>query len=235
MRILKSIAVTGLVISSLVAGMAAGLRFTRLESNSEAELHTPAIAPIDSQLKYPSQEGNFISSFRGNSVQANMLELPKASTDFVGYWGGYIHSSIQRLSPDLVGTSPERVSVIFGRQGNTMFMTSELYTSPNQKIVRQPKARMVAARTVIIDYESADKTLYYICRDRFQLKDSSSMSYQGTIDVYGLNSHRRMGVVTQSAVLKRLLTPREQLQFARPGRNRVPRVDVSAREHFGSP
>ena len=235
MRIIKSITLTVLAISSVVAGIAAGLRFTRLEYRSEPALHTPAIASIDSQLTNLSrQAGDSISSFRGSGMQGNMLELPKASTDFVGYWGGYIHSSIQRLSPDLVGTSPDRVSVIFGRQGNTVFMMSELYTSPNQKIVHQPKARMVAARIAIIEYESEDKGLYYICRDRFQLKDLSSMSYQGTIDVYDLNSHRVMGIVAQSANLKRLLTAGEQLQFARPGPNRVPRVNVSAREQFGT-
>lgn len=235
MRIVKSITVTGLAIFSVAAGIAAGLRLTRLVYHSEAALHPPAIASIDSQLRYPSQHaGDSISSFGGNGVQANMLELPKASTDFVGYWGGYIHSSIQRLSPDLIGTSPDRVSVIFGRQGGTVFMTSELYTSPSQKIVPQPKARMVAARIAIIEYESADKALYYICRDRFWLKDASSISYQGTIDVYDLNSHRLMGVVTESAALKRLLTAREQLQFARPTRNEIPRVEISALEHFGS-
>jgi hypothetical protein len=234
-RIVKSITVTVLAISSVVGGIAAGLRFTRLQYHSEATLNTPAIASVDSRLTYPSQHtGDSPNSIRKNGLQANILELPKASTDFVGYWGGYIQSSIQRLSPDLVGASPDRVSVIFGRQGDTVFMTSELYTSPKQKIVHQPKARIVPARVAIIEYESADKDLYYVSRDRFQLADPSNINYQGTIDIYDLNSHRLMGIVTQTAVLKRLLTVRQQLRFARPGRNQIPRIEVSAREHFGS-
>jgi hypothetical protein len=90
---------------------------------------------------YPSQHaGQSSRLFRGDSSQAKILERPKADTDFVGYWGGYVHSSIQRLSPDLIGASPDRVSVVFGRQGDTVFMASELFSAPNQRIMHPPKA-----------------------------------------------------------------------------------------------
>jgi hypothetical protein len=68
----------------------------------------------------------------------------------------------------------------------------------------------------------------------FRLKNASTISYQGTIDVRELNSRRLLGVVTEIAVLKRLLTAREQLQFARPGENQIPRASVVAAEQFGS-
>jgi hypothetical protein len=235
MRILKSIAFAGLAMFSVGAGILLALRFTRLQHHTEVALYPPA-GSIGSQLTYPSRyTAESTRSISANREQANTLELPKASLDFVGYWGGYIHSSIQRFNPDLIGTSPDRISVIFGRQGDTVFMTSDLYTSPNQKIVHRPTARIVAARTVTIEYGSADKDLYYVCHDRFQLKTTTTMDYKGTIEVYDLNNGKLMSVVTQSAVLKQLPTAREQLHFARPGIGRIPRAEVSAKELFSSP
>jgi len=232
-RIIRFISLTALVSVSLAAGIAAALRLARPELGSAVALPGRAIPSIDSALTYPSQHGEQSSSFSpGNNSQANLLQLPKASTDFVGYWGGYIHSSIQRLSPDLIGTSPDRVSVIFGRQGDTVFMASELYSSPKQKIVKGPKARVVSGRLAIVEYESADSDVYYICSHRFHLNSAFSISYQTTVNVYDRNSHRLMGVVTERATLKRLLTPRQQLEFARPGRNQIPRAEISARGSF---
>src|SRR5277367_1306517 len=34
--------------------------------------------------------------------QSNVLEIPKASIDFVGAWGGFTRSSIRSVSPNLV-------------------------------------------------------------------------------------------------------------------------------------
>jgi hypothetical protein len=233
MRIVRLTALTALVILSLVAGIAAALRLTGPELHSAVTLNTPATASIHSSVTYSSdQAGQSTSLLPGNSAQPNILELPKASSDFVGYWGGFIHSSIQRLSPDLTGTSPDRVSVVFGREGDTVFIAGELYTSANQKIVHRPIARIPGPRLAIVEYESADHDLYYICRHRFRLERASRISYRSTVDVYDLNSHRLMGVVTQRATLKRLLTPREQLQFARPSQLQVPRTEISASANF---
>ena len=230
MRVIRFISLTALVSVSLAIGIAAALRLTRPKPGSAVALPGRAIPLIDTALTYPSQHGEQSSSFpSGNNPQANLLQLPKASTDFVGYWGGYIHSSIQRLSPDLIGTSPDRVSVVFGRQGDTVFMASELYSSPKQKIVQGPRTRVVSGRLAIVEYESTDSDVYYICSHRFRLNSAFSISYQTTINVYDRNSHRLMGVVSERAALKRLLTPRQQLEFARPGRNQIPRAEISAR------
>lgn len=93
---------------------------------------------------------------------------------------------------------------------------------------------MVGAQLAIIEYELTDNALYYSCRDMFQLKSASTISYRGTIDVLDANSRTLLGVVTQLAVLKRLRTAREQLQFARPGRQQMPRASVVAEEQLGS-
>jgi len=227
-RLVRFSAVATLVISALAAGIAAALRLTQLRATVAPAI--PALASISSTPESATQDaGQSTGLLPGNMAQTNILELPKASTDFVGYWGGYVHSSIHRLSPDLIGTSPDRVSVVFGRQGDTVFMASELYSSPNQKIVRRPNARIAGPRVAIVEYESADNDLYYICSHRFRLKDASSINYRSTVEVYDLNSHRLVGIVTERAMLKRLLTPVAQLPFARPARNQIPRAEISAR------
>jgi hypothetical protein len=233
MPIFRFIALIALVSVSLVAGIAAAFRLTRPRLHSAVGFHTSDLALVDSTLVYPSQHaGQSSSLFRGDSSPAKILELPKADTDFVGYWGGYVHSSIQRLSPDLIGASPDRVSVVFGRQGDTVFMAGELFSAPNQRIMHPPKARLVDARVAIVEYEATDNELYYIYSHRFRLNDASAISYRSTVDLYDLNSHSLVGVVTQRATLKRLLTPRDQVQFARPARNQAPRAEISARGSF---
>jgi hypothetical protein len=222
---------TTFVILALLAGVAAALRLSRLH-HSETAVQNATAASIPSRLTYRSHAQNSTDSFLTSSLNPNILELPKASTDFVGYWGGYIQSTIQSLSPALVGTSPDRVSVVFARRGDTVFMSSELYSARNQRIVHPPKCRIVSPRLAIIEYAAADRDLYYTCRYSFLLKDASIIKFQGSINVYDLNSHRLMGVVTQIASLKRLLTVREQLRFARPGPNQIPRVQVSASNSF---
>jgi hypothetical protein len=169
----------------------------------------------------------------GYNAQADVLELPMASTDFVGDWGGHIHSSLQRVSPDLVGTSPDRVSVIFGRRGDTVFMASELYSSSNQRLVHLPAGRILDSRLAVIEYESEDDQLDYICAHRFRLVDNARMSYRSTVTVYDLHSHKLMGIVRQRATLRRLLTLRQQLEYERPSRYQIPRAEISASDRFG--
>ena len=57
----------------------------------------------------------------------NILELPKASFDFVGSWGGYTHDT----APSDID-SPDHVSVVFGKHGNIVFFATELYSPSDQ-------------------------------------------------------------------------------------------------------
>ena len=233
MRILDFSVFCALATLSLVAGAVVALRLTQPEQGAVA-LKTPADAPIAPSHIYPSQHPeHFAGSSSGSQADANTLELHKANVDFVGYWGGYIHSSIQRLDTDLTGSSPERVSVVFGRHGDTVFMRSELYSSSGQTIVRRPKARMVGARQTLVDYEYTDKELYYSASHSFRLDGTSSITYRSAVNIYELNSHRLLGVVTERATLRRLETPKEQLEFSRPGRNQIPRTEISASNTHG--
>jgi hypothetical protein len=166
-------------------------------------------------------------------LPANVLELPRANADFVGYWGGYVHASIERFSLDLTGRNPSRISVIFGRNGNTIFVSSELYAPPEQAIVRPPHAIMRNPRIAIIEYASRDNQLYYACSYRFELEDNSIIRYRGKVNVYRLNGRLLIGRVTYRATLRRLVTPRAQQVFERPSSIERPRAEVSAARNFG--
>jgi hypothetical protein len=50
--------------------------------------------------------------------------------------------------------------------------------------------------------------------------------------VYSRRTHELMGIVRQRATLKRLLTAREQLQFAQPSREQIPRASITASDEF---
>jgi len=155
--------------------------------------------------------------------------------DFIGYWGGYIHSSVERFSPDLIGTSPSRVSVIFGRHDDTVFVASELYASRQQRITEGPRTRVIGARLALVEYESVDNGFEYICSHRFRLDDAVSITYLSTIEVYDRSNHSLMGIVRGQAKLKRLRTRRERLEFAQPGGNQVARRQISVKSELFSP
>ena len=211
----------------------AARRFNRNELQQPAHTHTALTAPIDFNLQHaPQAAWSHASPVRANNEPANILELPKTSTDFVGYWGGYVHSSIQRLSPDLVGVGPDRVSVVFGRHDDNVFLASQLYSSPKQHIVHQPKTIISNPRLATIKYESADSKLYYVCSHRFVMVNAFTISYRATIQVFDLKSRRALGVVTQIARLKRLSTIREQLRFSRPASNQTARTQITAEENL---
>ncbi|HKV55253.1 MAG TPA: hypothetical protein VJN94_11510 [Candidatus Binataceae bacterium] len=164
---------------------------------------------------------------------SNLLELPQASHDFVGDWGGYTHSTIVRIAPELEGTSPDRVSIVFGQAGDSIFAQSVLYTPANQRVVLKATATLFGARRFLIRYEAEDRELYYVYAHRFDLIHTGEISYRGTIKVYSLHGHGLLGIVTQRATLKRLLTVREQLRFARPSLQEIPRAEISAVEMLG--
>ena len=167
-------------------------------------------------------------------LPAKVLELPRANPDFVGYWGGSVHTSIERFSPELTGRNPRRISIIFGRNGGTVFIASELYAPAEQAIVRPPHAIMRSPRIALIDYVSKDRQLYYVSSYRFELDDAGIIRYLGKVNVYSLNSGVLMGRVTYRATLKRLLTPRQQQLFAQPSSTQRPRTEVSAARNLGS-
>ena len=223
---IRIISIAAMVSVSLAGGVAGALYLVRSPVSEATRINGPGNSrknPLVVQLFEQATQRSSLRSPKSNRI----LELPTASEDFVGYWGGYVHSTIQRFDPALIGTSPERVSVIFGRRDQIIFMTSELYGAPNQTLIKGPKAKMAGARVAIVEYQAEESELYYIFSHRFQL-NAKTISYRSRTDVFDRNSHRLLGIVLGRAILKPLLTAQDQLRFAHPSPVEIPRTEVSA-------
>jgi hypothetical protein len=166
--------------------------------------------------------------------RSNVLELPRASLDFVGYWGGYVHSTICSVIPGaLTGSNPDRASIVFGRAGDTVFIASELYSSPTQRLIGRPSARISNPREAVIKYRSADSELEYKYECHFRLLESGRMRFRNRVVVYG-RRRELVGTVKQEGMLSRLLTLDEQRAFARPSLHEVPKSEILTRKNFSA-
>ncbi|MGH7917775.1 MAG: hypothetical protein ACREQE_09920, partial [Candidatus Binataceae bacterium] len=68
---------------------------------------------------------------------------------------------------------------MFGQAGNTIFMTSELYSSGRQQIIGRPQARVINPAQAVITYASEDRQLYYRCKHSFRLTRTGRIQYRG--------------------------------------------------------
>jgi hypothetical protein len=143
--------------------------------------------------------------------ESNVLELPKASFDFVGNWGGYTHDI---GSSEIEG--PDHVSVVFGKRDDTVFFATLLYSPSDQKILSKPKARITNPTEVLVTYKGEDEQLDYIYLHQFKLLDSGKIAYNETVNFYDRRTHSYVGTFGQRAVLRRLTTASEERVFARP-------------------
>lgn len=143
--------------------------------------------------------------------ESNVLELPKASFDFVGSWGGYTYDT----APFEV-ESPDHVSIVFGRHRNMVFFATKLYSPAGQRIVSKPRAWIINPKQVLITYEAEDDQADYTYLHRFTLLDSGKMAYKETVDFYDRRTHSAVGTDGQHALLGRLTTNYEKRVFAQP-------------------
>lgn len=143
--------------------------------------------------------------------ESNILELPKATLDFVGSWGGYTHD----IEPSEV-EGPDHVSVVFGRRGNTVFFATKLYSPSGQRIVSKPRAWITGPKEILVTYRAEDEQLDYGYLHRFTLLDSGKIAYKETVDLYDRRTHRVVGTDGQHALLDRLATEPEKRVFAQP-------------------
>jgi len=166
--------------------------------------------------------------------RSNVLELPRASLDFAGHWGGYVHSTIFSVIPGaLTGANPDHASIIFGRAGDTVFIASELYSSPTQRLIGRPSARISNPREAVIQYRSADSELEYKYECHFRLLESGKMSFRNRVVIYD-RRRKPVGTVKQEGMLIRLLTLDEQRAFARPSLHEVPKSEILTRKSFSA-
>lgn len=205
-------------------GLAAIVGFNLLDrppsfsSRAISRLHEPVSS---SSITLPgSQQVGTPSELYSSS---NVLELPRASLDFVGYWGGFI------CAPGLLaGRSSDHVAVAFGRQADKVFFASELYSPMGQRIAGKPRARMVGPREVVIEYKSEDDEIDYRYFHRFELLNSGRMTYNETVYLFERHGHHFLGKVERRSLLKRLTNKAQWRFFSRPVAGDVRQGNISA-------
>ncbi len=216
------------LIASLLA-LAAIVGVTRLSAPSHVAAMRPSISrstAAPAPLIIPGAQQFTSDIFPASS---NVLELPSASLDFVGSWGGFTNSG-----PSLMGVEPDRVSVIFGRRGDVVFFASELYSPSGQKIIGRPRARILSPKESVIEYGSEDAEVQYAYSHRFKLLDSGRMAYRQRVELYDRQTHGLLGTATQHALLRRLQTAGEKRLYSQPSSDDIHRGSVETDKSFAS-
>jgi hypothetical protein len=168
-------------------------------------------------------------------ASSNLLELPAAAPAFAGVWGGYTRSAVYSLMPGaLAAKGPDRISVTFGRQGDMVFIASELYTGPRQHIMAKPKVRMSGPTEASVTYEAVDPELDCMYRHRFKLLRSGKMAYFQEVRMYDRRTRKLVGTATQHALLDQLTTAQQRRRFAIPSRFEVSRGELAAARSFAN-
>ena len=185
---------------------------------------SPLSGEISGQSRFASVPWSQLASGWGS--EPNVLELPKASFDFVGNWGGYTHTG----SPDVEGS--DHVAVVFGRHGGTVIFASKLYTPSDQNILNRPEATIIDRRKVLITYEGQDKNLEYSYFHRFSLLNSGKIAYNETVECYDRRTHNFVGTAGVNATLHRLTTALEERAFERPSSRDVFAGELSTTNSF---
>jgi hypothetical protein len=161
---------------------------------------------IPDQSRFPSVAWSQLVSEPDS--EPNVLELPRASFDFVGNWGGYTHTG----SSDVEGS--DHVSVVFGSRRDSVFFASKLYTLSDQMILDRPRATIVDRRKIFVTYKAQDKSFEYIYLHRFNLLNSGKIAYSERVECYDRRTHRNVGTAEQDGTLHRLTTVLEERAFA---------------------
>jgi hypothetical protein len=241
--------IVGALATLIIIGSAVGLKrlspstYNSLLAYTSRELNPFPVRELAAQpieIRYWYGPDSYISSQSNllelpGSSQSDVLELPKASLDFVGVWGAYTHSSVYSVVPGaLIARGPDRISVTFGRQGDDVFVASELYTAPNQRIMGRPRTLMSNSREALIKYEARDPDLYYVYLHRFKLLASGKIAYAEKVDIYDRSTHSWVGRATQHALLEQLVTADQRLKFARPSAFEISKGEVSTARSFAS-
>ena len=154
---------------------------------------------------------------------SNVLELRKASLDFVGCWGGSVRSS-----ESLIGEDSGHVGVVFGRRGEQVFFASKLYTPAGQHMIGKPLVRMAGPREALVEYQSEDDQVEYQYSHRFRLLNSGKIAYKETVRLYERQGHHFLGVAEQHSLLRRFTNIEEWRSVVRPGPDDVREGDISA-------
>jgi len=211
--------ISGLVglMTILVLNLLANRSILQYKPNRASRKPVPFSSVTLPQTQQDQTDSHLYSS-------CNVLELPKASLDFVGYWGGSV-----RGSGPLTGESLRHVGVVFGRRDDQVFFASELYSPAGQHMIEKPLVKMVGTREVLIEYEAEDDEILYEYSHRFQLLKSGRIAYDETVRLHERHGYHFLEVAAQHSLLMRITKIEEWRSFVRPapGDVREGKISVS--------
>lgn len=166
--------------------------------------------------------------------QPNVLEIPKASLDFIGDWGGYETGTFQyAFNGFAVRVPANKTSATFGRTNGTVFLSLQFWGAPDLENVRKPKAWIIDPKKAVVEWEFQDYQHYIVDVTTYQLRSALRISYRDESKIYDRSSRQLLGVRHTHATLKRL-TPDEAKSFEEPPPGWVPKGDLSASKNFSS-
>lgn len=219
----------GFILGSFRMAPTRGLFLSLFASTRESSGAIPSAKTV-------SRPTNSVSSFAPSlaTSQSNVLEIPKASVDFVGDWGGYETGTLQ----DALSGFAERVhagqeGVTFGRTNDTVFLSLEIWGSPDVEIVRKPKAWITDPEEAIVEFESQDYQEYFVDIYTYQLRDASHIRFKHESKFYDRLTRQLLGIQRTHAIMKRL-TPDEAEAFRKSSPGSVLKDHLSASKDFGS-
>ena len=154
--------------------------------------------------------------------------------DFVGDWGGYETGTLQyAVNGFAVRVHGSQTAITFGRTNDTVFLSLEIWSSPDVETAHKPKAWITDPKEATVEWESQDYQHYSVDIWTYHLRDANHISYKDETRIYDRGTRQLLAIRHTHATLKRL-TPDEAKVFLKVPPGLVPRDDVSASKDFSS-
>jgi|SRR5579875_1103815 len=165
----------------------------------------------------------------------NVLEIPKASTDFVGEWGG--HVALEHATASFPGRRDAIVSLAFGVRNGEVFMQTTAFAGPNSRIV-STTARVVNPRRIEIKLEGLEYAFHPPLRHveelHLALTRKNTIDCLKFVDFYASGARTPLISMDYHGTLHPL-TPaqREALRREVTAQGEVPQDTIESSRRFG--
>jgi hypothetical protein len=165
----------------------------------------------------------------------NVLVIPKASTDFVGEWGG--HVALTHATAGLSGQREAIVSLAFGVRNGEVFMQTTAFAGPNSRIV-STTARVVNPRRIEIKLEGIEYAfrppLRHVEELYLALTRKNTIDCLKFVDFYASGARTPLISMDYHGTLHPL-TPaqREALRREVAAQGEVPQIKIESSRRFG--
>jgi hypothetical protein len=165
----------------------------------------------------------------------NVLVIPKASTDFVGEWGG--HVVLQHSTMGTPGRHETVVSLAFGERNGEVFMQTTAFAGPNSRIV-STSARVIDPHRIEIKIEGTEydfrPPLRHVEELHLALTRKNTIDCLKFVDFYVPGHSDPLVSMDYHGTLRTLTAAeREALRREVTEQGEVPQGTIESSRHFG--